>query len=159
MSEAKARPRRIHPLALSMKAIGYLTSPETAPGKVFVAGERRLTRVFERLSQNDTYLDLAGKAMRAGFHLRRDTVSAAEAWLHLFRLPTAGDVSALRGELRAVHDEVEALGAQLEVVMEALEKQRAGEQRDVGQSLPRAGEQRAEEQRAGEQRSEKGGAP
>lgn len=122
MSEPKARPKRIHPIALSMKAVGYLTSPETLPGKAFTTSEKLLTQALDRLGRSDAYLDLAGKVMKAGFVARRETTSAAEAWLQLLRLPTAGDVSALRKELRAVRDEVEALGAQLEVVVSALEK-------------------------------------
>lgn len=123
MTEAKARPRRTHPLALAMKAVGWLTSPETKPGKVFVAGEKGLTRVFDKLAESDTYLNLAGRMMKLGFEARRESVAWTEAWLHLFRLPTAGDVTALRSELRAVHDEVEALGAQVETLVSALEQQ------------------------------------
>lgn len=87
MSEAKAQNRRLHPIALSMKALGYLTSPQSTPGKAFVAYEKGLTSVFDRLAGNDAYLGLAGRMMRLGFLARREAKAMTGGWL-----PEAPDV-------------------------------------------------------------------
>ena len=40
MNDSKAQGKRKNPIALSMKAIGYLTGPESLPGKAFGAYEK-----------------------------------------------------------------------------------------------------------------------
>jgi hypothetical protein len=126
MAEASTRQKRTNPIALAMKTIGYLTDPKTAPGKVFGIYEKNLTAAFELLAHNELYLIWAGRMMEQSFRARRDAIAAMEGTLRLFRIPTASDVGDLRREVRAVSDQIEALGAQLEVVVEALE-QRKGE--------------------------------
>ncbi|MCC6556777.1 MAG: hypothetical protein IT372_27790 [Polyangiaceae bacterium] len=112
----------MRPLARALKAIGYLTDPATLPGKAFNFWERSMTRAFERLAASETYLGVAGGMMERGFRAQAQAVALAEDALRAARLPTASDVIDLRAELRAAHEEIEALSAQLELVLEALER-------------------------------------
>jgi hypothetical protein len=118
--------KRTNPIALAMKTIGYLTDPKTAPGKVFGLYEKNLTAAFELLAHNELYLTWAGRMMEQSFRARRDMIAMMEGTLRLLRVPTASDVGDLRREVRAVGDQVEALGAQLEAVIDALEKREEG---------------------------------
>ena len=120
MADAEA-PRRSNALAKCMKAIGYLTSPTTKPGKVFTACERGVTRVMEKLATNDTYLNFAGRMMERSFRTQTKVIRAREEALRAWRMPTTTDVDDLRAEIRRLNDQVEAMSAQLEVAIEAIE--------------------------------------
>lgn len=104
-----------------MKAIGYLTDPKTKPGKAFAWWETRATRVMERLAQNDLYLNLAGRMMERTFRTHEEWVRGMEDLLRLVRLPTATDMVELREQVHHLNDQVEAMSAQLELVLEKLE--------------------------------------
>ena len=114
--------RAPNPLARVLKTIGYLTDPATAPGKAFTFTERRLTALVERLARNDTYLSLAGGAMTRGFRARAQAISLTEETLRAMRLPTSSEVHELRAEVRRAREEIEALSAQMEVLIQALER-------------------------------------
>jgi hypothetical protein len=114
--------RAPNPLARVLKTIGYLTDPATVPGKAFAFWEKGTTRLFERLARSETYLAFAGGVMEQGFRAQAQAVELTEDLLGAMRLPTASEVIALRAELREVHEEVEALGAQMELVLAALER-------------------------------------
>jgi TolA-binding protein len=110
-------------LARALKKVGHLTSPETRSGKVFAKAEQGLTRVAARLAQSPTFLRVSGGLMRRGFTLQIRRTSVMEKTLHSLRVPTASEVETLRDQLRRMNDQVEALGSQLEHVVELLERQ------------------------------------
>jgi TolA-binding protein len=110
-------------LARALKKVGHLTSPETRSGKVFAKAERGLTRVAARLAESPTFLRVSGGLMRRGFTLQIRRTSVMEKTLHSLRVPTSSEVETLRDQLRRMNDQVEALGSQLEHVVELLERQ------------------------------------
>jgi hypothetical protein len=110
-------------LARALKTVGRLTSTETRSGKVFAKAEQGLTRVAARLAESPTFLRLSGGLMRRGFTLQIRRASVMEKTLHSLRVPTASEVEVLRDQLRRMGDQVEALGSQLEHVVELLERQ------------------------------------
>jgi len=110
-------------LARALKKVGHLTSPETRSGKVFAKAEQGLTQVAARLAQSPTFLRVSGGLMRRGFTLQIRRTSVMEKTLHSLRVPTASEVETLRDQLRRMNDQVEALGSQLEHVVELLERQ------------------------------------
>ncbi|WP_338863201.1 hypothetical protein [Myxococcus stipitatus] len=112
-------------LARSLKFLGHLTHPETRSGKVFTRAEDGLTRALSRVSANPTYLRASGTVLRHGLNARIRRNSLVERALQTLRLPTASEVDGLRDQLRRVNDQVEALGSQLEVVVELLQRKEA----------------------------------
>ena len=110
-------------LARALKKVGQLTSPETRSGKVFIKAERGLTKVAAHLAESPTFLRVSGGLMRRGFTLQIRRTSLMENALHTLRVPTASEVDSLRDQLRRMGDQVEALGSQLEHVVELLERQ------------------------------------
>ncbi|QRN95081.1 hypothetical protein JRI60_39285 [Archangium violaceum] len=110
-------------LARALKTVGRLTSSETRSGKVFAKAEQGLTQVAARLAESPTFLRLSGGLMRRGFSLQIRRTSVMEKTLHSLRVPTASEVEVLRDQLRRMGDQVEALGSQLEHVVELLERQ------------------------------------
>jgi hypothetical protein len=110
-------------LARALKTVGRLTSTETRSGQVFAKAEQGLTRVAARLAESPTFLRLSGGLMRRGFTLQIRRTSVMEKTLHSLRVPTASEVEVLRDQLRRMGDQVEALGSQLEHVVELLERQ------------------------------------
>lgn len=101
MSQADARPKRKNPIALSLKALGYLTSPESAPGKVFGAYEKGITQAMDWLAQNESYLNFTGQMMNRGFALRRDVVSAAEGIARHLTPPVLGPYHYMKPVVKA----------------------------------------------------------
>ena len=110
-------------LARALKKVGQLTSPETRSGKVFVKAERGLTKVAAHLAESPTFLRVSGGLMRRGFTLQIRRTALMEKTLHSLRVPTSSEVDSLRDQLRRMGDQVEALGSQLEHVVELLERQ------------------------------------
>jgi hypothetical protein len=110
-------------LARALKKVGQLTSPETRSGKVFIKAERGLTKVAAHLAESPTFLRVSGGLMRRGFTLQIRRTSLMEKTLHTLRVPTSSEVDSLRDQLRRMGDQVEALGSQLEHVVELLERQ------------------------------------
>lgn len=124
-------------LARGLKLIGRLTSPETRSGRVFTQAERRLTKVSARLSESPTWLRLSGGLMRQGFNLRIRRQALQERALLALRLPAASEVEGLREQLRHLNNQVEALGSQIELVVELLERQeRPGQAESTPQETP-----------------------
>lgn len=122
MGESNAKPKL---LTRAVKTVGRLLGPTTKTGQVFGFVEKNMTRVFDRLGQSDTYLDLVGRAMSQNFRSQAQVKSLQENVLHAMRLPTATEVEALRRDVRSLHDQMEALSTQLEVVLESLEKKQS----------------------------------
>jgi hypothetical protein len=110
-------------LARALRKVGQLTSPETRSGKVFIKAERGLTKVAAHLAESPTFLRVSGGLMRRGFTLQIRRTSLMEKTLHTLRVPTSSEVDSLRDQLRRMGDQVEALGSQLEHVVELLERQ------------------------------------
>ena len=124
MSTSSPRPKGL--LARGLKLIGRLTSPETRTGKVFSKAERGLTKVSAKLSESPTWLRISGGVMRRGFNLRIRRQALQEKALQALRMPAASDVEAMREQVRRLNQQVEALGSQLELVVELLERQERG---------------------------------
>jgi hypothetical protein len=124
-------------LARGLKLVGRLTSPETRTGQVFAKAERGLTKVSSRLSESPTWLRLSGGVMRQGFNLRIRRHSLQERVLQVLHMPAASDVDTMRDQVRRLSHQVEALGSQLEMAVELLERQeRAAPSSDSLQEAP-----------------------
>lgn len=121
MSTSSSRPKGL--LTRGLKLVGRLTSPETRTGQVFAKAEAGLTKVSSRLSESPTWLRLSGGVMRGGLNLRIRRQALQEKALQALRLPATSDVEAMRDQVRRLNHQVEALGSQLELVVELLERQ------------------------------------
>lgn len=104
-----------------LKAIGYLTSPDTKPGKVFAFWERSTSKLMERLATNDMYLNMVGRMMERSFQMQARSAANMEQMLHRMRIPAYSDVVDVREQVHHLNDQMEALSAQLEVLLEKLE--------------------------------------
>ncbi len=124
MSTSSPRPKGL--LTRGLKLVGRLTSPETRTGKVFSKAERGLTKVSSKLSESPTWLRISGGLMRRSFNLRIRRQALQEKALQALRMPAASDVEAMREQVRRLNQQVEALGSQLELVVELLERQERG---------------------------------
>jgi hypothetical protein len=119
---SQSTPRRLNLLARAFKLIGKMTDPTaTTSGKLFNRWETSTTALFERLSRNDTYLNLVGRMMERSFVLQAESVRSAEIMLHAMRLPTVTDLTDVRDQVRKTSDQIEALSLQIEIVLEQLE--------------------------------------
>ncbi|WP_163864270.1 hypothetical protein [Myxococcus eversor] len=136
MSDSDRPPPPKGLLARGLKLLGHLTHPETRTGQVFTRAEQRLTRVLTRVSESPTYLRASGTVLRQGLNARIRRNSFVENALHTLRLPTTSEVENLRDQLRRVNDQVEALGSQLEVVVDLLHRQEAADERDASEPPP-----------------------
>jgi chorismate synthase len=124
MSTSSPRPKGL--LTRGLKLVGRLTSPETRTGKVFSKAERGLTKVSAKLSESPTWLRISGGLMRRGFNLRIRRQALQEKALQALRMPAASDVEAMREQVRRLNQQVEALGSQIELVVDLLERQERG---------------------------------
>ncbi|MCA9693816.1 MAG: hypothetical protein R3A51_13290 [Nannocystaceae bacterium] len=116
------RPRR-SPIALTLKAIGYLTDPKSPPGKLFNAWERAATGLMERLGRDERYLRVVGAAMNEGFRQHARAREELTRWVHAFGLPAQADVDRVEQQLARARGQLEALEAQLEVIASRLEQE------------------------------------
>ncbi|WIG93513.1 hypothetical protein [Myxococcus sp. SDU36] len=114
-------------LARGLKLLGHLTHPDTRTGKVFTRAEQGLTRAAVRLTESPSYLRVSGSLMRQGFNARVRRNGLVEGALRTLRLPTTSEVETLRDQLRRMNDQVEALGTQLELVVDLLHRQEGAE--------------------------------
>ncbi|AEI64330.1 hypothetical protein [Corallococcus macrosporus] len=112
-------------LARGLKLLGHLTHPDTRTGKVFTRAEQGLTRAAAKVTESPTYLRVSGTLMRQGFNARIRRNGLVEGALRTLRLPTTSEVENLRDQLRRMNDQVEALGTQLELVVDLLHRQEA----------------------------------
>ncbi|WP_224241654.1 hypothetical protein [Hyalangium gracile] len=117
-----SRPRK-GLLARGLKLVGRLTSPETRSGRVFSKAERGLTKVTSKLGESPTWLRISGGVMRQGFNLRIRRHALQERVLQALRLPAVSDMETMRDQVRRLSHQVEALGSQLEMAVELLERQ------------------------------------
>jgi hypothetical protein len=107
-----------------VKGVGHWLGPETPTGKAFVGLEKGLTKTFDRLGRSDRYLNFVGRTLNRGLRARAAYVAYQEEMLHAMRLPSINEIDELRAEVREIHDQMEAISCQLEIVLEALEGQR-----------------------------------
>ncbi len=112
-------------LTRAVKTVGRLLGPTTRTGKAFGFVEKNLTRVIDSVGQSETYLDMAGRSLSKRFQSRVKKNSTQENILHALRLPTSTEVANLRRDVRSLHDQMEALTTQLEVVLESMEKKQS----------------------------------
>lgn len=114
--------KRKNLLARCMRAIGYVTNPATAPGKVFALLEKKATAMMNRVARHDLTLDAVGKAMQQSFLFRARSHQAMDAALARMRVATVADVATLHEELRRLGDRVEEMDARLERLLSLLER-------------------------------------
>lgn len=122
-SQSRDKPKL---LTRAVKSVGRLLGPTTKTGQVFGVVEKNLTQAIDRLGQSDMYLDFVGRSLSKRFQSRVKTNTARENLLHALRLPTSSEVANLRRDVRSLHDQMEALTTQLEVVLESMEKKQSG---------------------------------
>ena len=128
---SSSRPKSL--LTRGLKLVGRLTSPETCSGRVFAKAEAGLTKVSSRLSESPTWLRVSGGLMRGSLNLRIRRQALQEKALQALRMPAASDVESMRDQVRRLNNQVEALGSQLELVVELLERQeRSSSSKDAG---------------------------
>ena len=137
MSQSDPRPPNKGLLARGLKLLGHLTHPRTRTGKVFTRAEQGLTRVLARVAENPTYLRVSGGLMRQGFNARIRRRGLVERTLRTLRLPTPSEVEDLRDQLRRVNDQVEALGIQLETMVDLVHTPAAAPLSDGPAPAPR----------------------
>lgn len=109
-------------LTRAVKTVGILLGPSTPTGRAFGVVEKNLTLIIDKIGQSDPYLDHVGRRLSKKFQSRVRRNSFQENVLHALRLPTSTEVAKLRHDVRSLHDQMEALTTQLEVVLETLEK-------------------------------------
>lgn len=124
-SNTDAKPKL---LTRAVKTVGRLLGPTTTTGKAFGVVEKNLTKVIDQIGQSDKFLDYVGRSMSKDFRARVRKNSLKENVLHALRLPTSTEVANLRKDVRGLHDQMEALTSQLEVVIESLDKKQAAAQ-------------------------------
>lgn len=118
--ETNTKRRKKTVIARGLKAIGYLTDPKTKPGKAFTWWEKKVTKAAEKLAHNDLYLNFAGRMMERSFRTHSQSVRALEEFWHLFRMPTSTDVINLREQVHHLNDQVEAMSAQMELLLDEI---------------------------------------
>ena len=112
-------------LTRAVKTVGILLGPSTPTGRAFGVVEKNLTLIIDKIGQSDPNLDHVGRRLSKKFQSRVRRNSLQENVLHALRLPTSTEVAKLRHDVRSLHDQMEALTTQLEVVLESLEKKNA----------------------------------
>ncbi len=112
-------------LTRTVKNVGRLLGPTTKTGQAFGFVEKNLTRVIDRMGQSETFLDMIGRSLSQNFRTRAKIGSYQEGLLNVLQLPTASEVSALRKDVRTLHDQMEALSTQLELVLTSVEKKQS----------------------------------
>ncbi|WP_141588140.1 hypothetical protein [Myxococcus sp. AB056] len=127
MSHPERPPPSLGLLARGLKLLGHLTHPDTRTGKVFTRAEEGLTRAAAKVTESPAYLRVSGSLMRQGFNARIRRNGLVEGALRTLRLPTTSEVENLRDQLRRMNDQVEALGTQLELVVDLLHHQEGAE--------------------------------
>lgn len=138
MADTHAASSRIanNPFARVLKALGTLGDVQTKQGKTFKKAESKATGLFMKLAGNKFYLNFAGRSMEAAFLLRSQVNNNLEMWWKQWRLPTSSDVDDLREQLHDLHGEVEALGCQLEYLLDHLN---ALNERSAADAVAKAG--------------------
>jgi hypothetical protein len=126
-SQSRDKPKL---LTRAVKSVGRLLGPTTTTGKAFGVVEKNLTQAIDRLGQSETYLNFVGRSMSKRFQSRAKANSVQENVLHALRLPTSSEVANLRRDVRSLHDQLEALTTQLEVVIESMEKKQSTSKKD-----------------------------
>jgi len=107
-----------------VKGVGHYLGPDTPTGKAFVAFEKGMTTAFDRLGRSDLYLNMVGGTLNRALRARAAYVAYQEEWLRAMRLPSSTEMDELRAEVRELHDQLEAVTSQLEVVIDSLEGHR-----------------------------------
>lgn len=148
-----------NPFAAWLRLLGTLGNPETKQGKVFKNTESKATKLFGKLASNGFYLNLAGRSMELMFLTRSQFNTNVEMLLKLWRMPTTSDVDDLREQIYELHGEVEAIGAQLEFLVDQLQNLNARSQVSADAnvlSLPRARKSGSDKANGSEKQQEGG---
>ncbi len=119
MSDTSAPPNLLTRL---LRLVGYVTDPQTLPGKAFTRWEQAVTGIMGKLATNDRYLRFAGRGLEASFRARKNAIDVAEEMLHFARLPSVSEVNELRNQVRVLGDRLEVTTGQLELALGLLER-------------------------------------
>jgi hypothetical protein len=72
--------------------------------------------LLEQATRSDRFVDLMAAGARARKLVAMETEKASRRWLHLWNLPAAGDMAALRRQLAGLEREVRQLRRQVAAV-------------------------------------------
>lgn len=123
MTMSEETPRNLTARILGL--VGYLTDPKSSPGKLWARFEGASTGVMERLARSPRYLRFAGRGLQRMFRFHRDLIDLTEEVLHMWRMPTLGDLNEVRAQLRRAEERLEITTTQLELALGALERLQA----------------------------------
>ena len=118
---SSSRPKGL--LTRSLKLVGRLTSPETRSGKLFAKAEAGLTKATAKLSESPTWLRVSGGSCAAASTCASAASRSRRRRSRPCACPPPRTWRSMRDQVRRLNHQVEALGSQLELVVEMLEKQ------------------------------------
>jgi hypothetical protein len=75
----------------------------------FDAFEKAIGRPLEEFMKSDEFADAAAKYLKAHGEMQEQLTQGSDAWLRTWNVDSATEVAALRAELRALADRLEAL--------------------------------------------------
>lgn len=113
--------RSFNPLRSTLKALGGFADLTTRRGRALKKWEDVMTSGFNRLAGNDAYLRYVGKAMERSFILQAQANRAVERTLKAARVPSAAELHEVHYVTTGLDEKLDALGCQLEVMMDRLE--------------------------------------
>ena len=117
----KERPS-LNPFTLWLRAMGSLADVATLQGRTFKQMEDRMSGLMGKLATSPAFLDQVGKSMERNFQMRAQMNHQFEQNLHSMRMPTLGDLPDIQVNLRQLDDNIEALGARMDSIMDAVER-------------------------------------
>jgi len=81
--------------------------------RTFAAWERAVGTPLENMVQSDQFAEVLAAFVKNQSELRQEMSAVLERWLHLWNLPTAGDMRGLQDQVRKLELEVRALRREL----------------------------------------------
>ena len=81
--------------------------------QVFSTWERAVGKPLEELVKTDGFADALAAWVATQDRVRRELETAGERWLHLWNMPSAGDVRSLQEQVQSLRQEVRDLRREL----------------------------------------------
>lgn len=113
--------RPFNPVTSFLQALGSLADASTLQGKGLKMWEDAMTGGFNRLANNDLFLNQVGRAMERSFLMKAHANQSMETALKAMRIPSAGELEEVHALSSQIDGKLDALGCQLEVLMERIE--------------------------------------
>lgn len=142
VDESQSNKQSFNPMRMWLKAMGTLADSATMQGKAVKMLEERMSRSITKLSGSDAFLEQMGKAMERSYLMRAQANRNLEKALASMRIPSTSDIDDLRELMLNLTDKVEALGFQMEEVverMESLEARMDAQNKAPAKRAPRRG--------------------